>query len=92
MGRYLISFVALVLLALVGATPLMAAKFKHLNTLYGDGAGKMLKAPEGVACSSTTLVVADSGNERLVRYQITEQGIKGGTVIPLTGRVPLVTQ
>jgi sugar lactone lactonase YvrE len=38
--------------------------------LYDGGAGFALRAPEGVACAEDTLVVADGGNGRLIRFSV----------------------
>lgn len=39
------------------------------SSAYADGAGAPLRAPEGVACDAAGgIVVADTGNARLVRY------------------------
>jgi sugar lactone lactonase YvrE len=47
--------------------------------LYADSKGVALKAPEGVGCSSTALVVADTGNGRLVSFDWKDGAVSGGT-------------
>ncbi len=57
------------------------------QAVYADGAdkdAKALKAPRGVACGETGgVVVADTGNGRLVRYALREGRLSGGTEIKL---------
>jgi DNA-binding beta-propeller fold protein YncE len=58
------------------AAPLRAddLKFKHTLSLYLGGEGIGMSRPEGVACEGDNAVlVADTGNNRLLRYTI-EQG------------------
>jgi sugar lactone lactonase YvrE len=44
-------------------------KFQYITSLYSDGQERKLKQPEGVACrKNNLLIVADTGNARLVRY------------------------
>lgn len=62
-----------------------AIKFKYLQSIYFDEKGKGLKQPEGVACNGKTLlIVGDTGNDRLVRYEFREKDLRGGMEI----RVP----
>ena len=56
----------------LSATPSWGAeelKFQYITSLYSDDQEVKLKQPEGVACrKNNLLIVADTGNERLVRY------------------------
>jgi hypothetical protein len=45
-----------------------ANSFKWETSIYADANGVGLKRPEGVACGENFVVVADTGNNRLVRY------------------------
>ena len=45
-----------------------AASIKHLKSIYVDQEGGQLTLPEGVTCDDKTVVVADTGNARLVIY------------------------
>ena len=70
-------------LAMISLLPTLSfaadmVKIKHLTTIYGDEKGVELKNPEGVACDASSLVVADSGNGRLVRYTLDGDSVKGG--------------
>ena len=38
--------------------------------LYDGGAGMTMEEPEGVACGEGTLIVADGGNGRLIRFSV----------------------
>jgi len=51
--------------------------------VYVDAKNLALKAPEGLGCSATTLVVADTGNARLVSYGWKDGVVDGGTEIKL---------
>ena len=56
-------------------------RFKHARSLYGDDKGVGMKNPEGIACSKDRLVVADTGNSRLILYSILGGQPKGGTEV-----------
>ncbi len=59
-------------------------KYRQTASLYLDEKGGGLKNPEGLACDDKgTLVVADTGNGRLVRYSYAEGAAKGGTEVRL---------
>jgi len=67
-------------------TPMMSyggpsVKFKHAVSIYSDAKGIGLKQPDGVACDEKSfLIVADTGNGRLLRYifqnNVLETGVK----------------
>ena len=59
------------------------AKFKPLTELYLDTNKIPLKNPEGVACSKTAVLVADTGNGRLVSYARNDNELKNGVEIRL---------
>jgi DNA-binding beta-propeller fold protein YncE len=64
------------------------ARFRHLASVYADGAGASLKRPEGVACDATgQVVVADTGNGRLVRFTYRNKTLTPGAET----RVPQLT-
>lgn len=68
-------------LALADTTP-----FIFDRVLYQDEKEVALRTPEGVACDDAgNLVVADSGNGRLVRYRYVAGAISGGTEIKPAG-------
>lgn len=59
-------------------------KVKPLQTVNSDEKGGELKFPEGVACDGTSqVIVADTGNGRLVRYTFQGESLKGGSEIKL---------
>jgi DNA-binding beta-propeller fold protein YncE len=56
-------------------------KFRYITSLYLDDKGSALKQPEGVACNNeSALIVADTGNGRLLRYTFEEGAVRTGTV------------
>jgi len=58
-----------------------AMKFRYITSIYADDKGSGLKQPEGVACNGDSLlVVADSGNGRLLRYRYKDGAIELGTI------------
>ena len=59
-------------------------RFKHARSLYADDKGVGMKNPEGVSCSKDRLVVADTGNSRLLLYSILGGEPKGGTEVLLS--------
>ncbi|OGP64824.1 MAG: hypothetical protein A2169_05025 [Deltaproteobacteria bacterium RBG_13_47_9] len=57
-------------------------KFRHLQSIYFDEKGGGLKQPEAVACNEKSLlVVGDTGNDRLLRYNYQDRSLKAGTEI-----------
>jgi len=54
---------------------------KHLETIYQDEQQGPLRGPEGVACSDTGVVVADTGNARLLSFVYRDGRISGGTAM-----------
>ena len=60
-----------------------AVKLKYSLSLYADEKGNGMNQPEGVACSEDHLVVADSGNSRLILYSLQGGEPKGGKEIKL---------
>jgi DNA-binding beta-propeller fold protein YncE len=52
----------------------------HERSIYSDSAEVTLKGPEGVACDDRgTIVVADTGNGRLLLYSWKDGNLDGGT-------------
>jgi sugar lactone lactonase YvrE len=51
-------------------------RLRYLTTIYFDEKGVGLKQPEGVACNGTSLIVGDTGNDRLLRYALEEENVK----------------
>jgi sugar lactone lactonase YvrE len=58
-----------------------AVKFRHVISIYADAKGVGLKQPEGVACNEkSSLIVADTGNGRLLRYTFQNNALEPGAV------------
>ncbi len=56
-------------------------KFRYITSIYTDDKGVALKQPEGVACNEESfLIVADTGNGRLLQYTFKGGVIETGTV------------
>jgi hypothetical protein len=54
-----------------------SVKFRHVISIYSDDKGVGLKQPEGVACNENSLLlVADTGNGRLLRYIFQNQTLE----------------
>jgi sugar lactone lactonase YvrE len=47
-----------------------AVKLKLMAPIYVDGKGAGIRQPDGVSCREKSLLVADTGNGRLLRYTI----------------------
>jgi hypothetical protein len=81
------SIIKYTLLALILLFPICsfgagALKLKYVTTVLKDDKEGQLRQPEGVACSDKgVLVVADTGNDRLLRYTYQDKALKGGTEI-----------
>ena len=77
---------AILALVALAAAPAIArsASLKHELSIYQDDKEGPLKAPEGVACSDKgALVVADTGNGRLLLYTYRDGKLAGGTPVKL---------
>lgn len=79
----------LILAACVTASTLAAdiVKLRPVAALYSDGKGSALRKPEGVACDGKGgLVVADTGNARLVRFTLAaETAASAGEIVTAGG-------
>jgi DNA-binding beta-propeller fold protein YncE len=92
MRQLFIHICTTLLLVIIFATPVMAAKIKHLSTLYVDSAGVGLNHPEGVACSDNSLIVADTGNSQVVQFSISAQGVIPKAVFPVPDSSLLIAE
>jgi hypothetical protein len=69
-----------------GLLPMTAAgqealKFRYITSIYSDDQGVSLKHPEGIACNDDfLLVVADTGNSRLLRYIFKDNAVTRGAL------------
>jgi hypothetical protein len=76
------SALALLALVLAGGPALARAQLVFDRAIYQDDKEGALKAPEGVACNDAgALVVADSGNGRLVLFTYKDGMVTGGTSV-----------
>lgn len=67
------------ILSFAGTFSWAAIKLRHAASIYLDVQEKGLKRPEGIACGGDgTLVVADTGNGRLLRYTLQNNVLQGG--------------
>lgn len=66
------------LLPAAGTQAAEAVKFRQMAPIYVDGKGAGIREPESVACKGNLLVVADTGNGRLLRYSIEGDSWKPG--------------
>ncbi len=85
---------ALALASASGTARAEGVAFVHDTTIYIDAKEGALSAPEGVACTdSGYLVVADTGNHRLVTYAYKDGRLSGGAEVKLAQlTVPLRAQ
>jgi len=58
-------------------------KFKQLAPIYVDGKGAGIRQPEGVSCGGNSLLVADTGNGRLLQYTMSGESWTPGPGIAL---------
>lgn len=92
MRQSIISAAVASLLGLLLVVPALAVKIEHDSTLYADNDEGALSHPEGVACSSDSLLVADTGNSRIVRYTLSPNGLTPDAVFPLPETSPILLQ
>jgi sugar lactone lactonase YvrE len=69
-AQKIILLAAMILVFGAGSFAAEPIKFKLMAPIYVDGKGAGIKQPEGVSCRGNALVVADTGNGRLLRYTI----------------------
>ena len=68
----------------LGLSAADAGRFRHLLSVYFDGAGAGLNLPEGVACGANgQFIVGDTGNDRLLRFTLSDRTVTDGTEIRL---------
>jgi sugar lactone lactonase YvrE len=67
----------LVSCTLVGVAALATAadvgRFRHVTSIYVDAKGVGMRQPEGVACNDRSIMVADTGGSRLLRYTVVDR-------------------
>jgi len=86
------NILAVLTVCLVAVLPAQAKnlKLKFEAAIYSDDQGGKFFLPEGIDCGDDFIVVADSGNHRLVRYAIQNQTISFKSGIALPKAYPLL--
>lgn len=69
----------LLLVLPVAAGAAESGGLQPMGIIAADAKGGMVSRPEGVGCSGKTIVVADTGNGRLLKYEYRDDGAYGGT-------------
>ena len=90
MRRAALAFATSVLL--LGSPPAFGVdgtRLKWVTSIYIDGDGASLKKPEGVACTDDRLLVADTGNNRLLQYTYQGESVMAEAEIPLPKASPI---
>jgi sugar lactone lactonase YvrE len=67
-------------------------RMKWITSVYADGNGIGLVYPEGVACGDDFMVVADTGNSRLLRYTYDGVLVTAEAEFPLPKSHPIIVQ
>jgi DNA-binding beta-propeller fold protein YncE len=73
----------LALLAPLQGAQAEGATYRHEKSIYQDDKEVPLKFPEGVACTGTSLIVADTGNGRILPFNWKDGSLTGGGGIKL---------
>jgi hypothetical protein len=68
------------------------SRLKWVRSVYIDAQGGGLKHPEGLACGDDYLVVADTGNERLLRFSYQGDSLTADGEFPLPKSSPIRVQ
>jgi DNA-binding beta-propeller fold protein YncE len=77
-----IMIASMILAAATGSHAAEPLKFRQMAPIYVDGKGAGIRQPESVACKGNILVVADTGNGRLLRYTIAgDTWAPGGEIV-----------
>jgi streptogramin lyase len=67
-----------------GAATASSAALRYQRTIYADAAEVALRSPEGVACDDRgAIVIADTGNARLLTFKWKDGVLDGGTQVKL---------
>ncbi len=81
MNRIPLALFALAALSVGGPVRADSLSLRFSNSIYQDDKEVALQNPEGVACSDTAIVVADTGNARFVKYQLLNGAPVSSTVM-----------
>jgi len=74
----------LVSLSIVGAVPAKdGVRLRPSAPILVDATGGAIKQPEGVACGGNTVLIADTGNARLLRFAVEGDVMTAGSAIEL---------
>ena len=76
----------------MGSTNALGAgkrKIRWVQSIYVDAKGNGLKHPEGVACRGDQLVVADTGNSRILRYSFSSDSVSANAEFALPKSYPI---
>ncbi len=86
MGSRLCRLIMLIFLLLLPLRSFSAEaiKLKYAYSLYDDEKGGGLNQPQGVACGTDSLVVADTGNGRIVLYSLKNGDATDGKEIKIS--------
>lgn len=79
----LVSALLTLLLCTAGAYAAEPVKLKLMAPVSVDGKGAGIRQPEGVSCKGNSLIVADAGNGRILRYMSTGESWTPGPEIAL---------
>jgi sugar lactone lactonase YvrE len=93
MRKSSVLFVILFLSCLFAVPSFAAAplKIKFVQSIYDDDKGTGLKYPEGVACTDEYFIIADTGNDRLVKYTYQDKIVKAAE-FDMPVNAPIVAQ
>jgi len=80
----LIFFVITILFFPLQSFSAESVKFRHVLSIYLDEKGSSMKQPEGVAWGGKSLLmVADTGNGRLLQFTVQDRTVNGGKEIKI---------
>ncbi len=71
-------FLLLLLLLPVRLFGAETVKVRYVASVYADSKDVALKVPQGVGCTGKVLIVADTENDRLVRFTLEQGAVTGG--------------
>ena len=67
-------------------------RLKYVGSIYTDESGVQLKSPEGVTVTDNFIYVADSGNQRILRYELSDGRPVSETIFPVAKSYPLMVR
>lgn len=78
-----VPFLAMAAVGLPAVAEAQGIILKHQLSIYADEKNVGLRAPDGIACNDSGVVISDTGNARLVKFALADKKFSAGVPIKL---------